>query len=113
MEFIGDADAAAPRLAQAHLSPAEVGSAWEQLLESLRALTAGGVVHADLSAYNLLWWRDRLTIIDLPQAVEFTTNTDAPELLHRDIANVVGWFERNGLAVDVERVFGELIGLAW
>ena len=54
-----------------------------------------------------------LTIIDLPQAVEFTTNTDAPELLHRDIANVVGWFERNGLAVDVERVFGELIGLAW
>ena len=113
MEFIGDADAAAPRLAQAHLSPAEVASAWEQLLESLRALTAGGVVHADLSAYNLLWWRDRLTIIDLPQAVEFTTNTDAPELLHRDIANVVGWFERNGLAVDVERVFGELIGLAW
>ena len=93
--------------------PAEVASAWEQLLESLRALTAGGVVHADLSAYNLLWWRDRLTIIDLPQAVEFTTNADAPELLHRDLANVVGWFERNGLAVDVERVFGELIGLAW
>jgi RIO kinase 1 len=113
MEFIGDADAAAPRLAQAHLSRTEVASAWEQLLTSLRALTAGGVVHADLSAYNLLWWRDRLTIIDLPQAVEFTTNTDAPELLHRDIANVVDWFERRGLTLDVERVFGELIGLAY
>ena len=113
MEFIGDADAAAPRLAQANLSPNEVASAWEQLQESLRALTAAGVVHADLSAYNLLWWRDRLTIIDLPQAVEFTTNTDAPDLLHRDIANVAGWFERRGLAVDVEQVFGELIGLAW
>jgi RIO kinase 1 len=113
MEYIGDIDAAAPRLAQAHLSRSEVASAWEQLIESLRALTAGGVVHADLSAYNLLWWRDRLTIIDLPQAVEFTTNADAPDLLHRDIANVAGWFERRGLAVDVERVFGELIGLAW
>jgi len=113
MEFIGDGDAAAPRLAQAHLSPAEVGSAWEQLLVSLRALTAAGVVHADLSAYNLLWWRGRLTMIDLPQAVEFITNTDAPELLHRDVANVAGWFERRGMSVDVEAIFGELIGLAW
>ena len=52
-------------------------------------------------------------MIDLPQAVEFISNADAPDLLHRDIANVAGWFERRGLAVDVEAVFGELIGLAW
>jgi len=32
-----------------------------------------------------LWWHDRLVIIDLPQAVELTTNTDAPDLLHRDL----------------------------
>lgn len=113
MEFIGDADAAAPRLAQASLSADEVESAWEQLLDSLRALTSAGLVHADLSAYNLLWWRGRLTIIDLPQAVEFTTNADAPELLHRDLSNVAAWFERHGVAVEVEALFGELIGLAW
>ena len=57
MEFIGDLEAAAPRLAQAQLSADEIASAWEQLLVSLRALTSAGVVHADLSAYNLLWWR--------------------------------------------------------
>ncbi len=113
MEFIGDADAAAPRLAQAQLSATDLASAWEQLIENLRRLTAAGVVHADLSAYNLLWWQGRLVIIDLPQAVEFTTNTDAPDLLHRDLANVAAWFERRGLAVDLERTFGELIGLAW
>ena len=113
MEFIGDADAAAPRLAQAHLSRAEIESAWRQLLDSLRAMTSAGMVHADMSAYNLLWWQDRLTIIDLPQAVEFTTNVDAPELLHRDVVNVVAWFERRGLSVDAEAVYGELIGLAW
>ncbi|MGH2445959.1 MAG: RIO1 family regulatory kinase/ATPase, partial [Candidatus Limnocylindria bacterium] len=94
MEFIGDLEQAAPRLAQARLSRAEVASAWEQLLASLRAMTAAGVVHADLSAYNLLWWRGRLVIIDLPQAVEFITNADAPELLHRDLANVATWFGR-------------------
>lgn len=113
MEFIGDLEAAAPRLAQAQLSAEEIASAWEQLLVSLRALTSAGVVHADLSAYNLLWWRGRAVIIDLPQAVEFISNADAPELLHRDLTNVAGWFARNGMAVDVEAVFGELIGLAW
>lgn len=113
MEFIGDGDAAAPRLVQAQLSVLQLTSAWEQLVESLRCLTAAGLVHADLSAYNILWWRERLVIIDLPQAVEFSTNAEAPELLHRDLANVAEWFERRGIAVDMEALFGELIGLAW
>jgi RIO kinase 1 len=90
-----------------------VSSAWDQLLASLRALTAAGLVHADLSAYNLLWWEGRLVLIDLPQAVEFTTNTDAYDLLHRDLANVGEWFDRHGAAVDVEAVYAELLALAW
>jgi RIO kinase 1 len=112
MEFIGDGDGAAPRLAQARLDPREVASAWEQLLESLRALSAAGIVHADLSTYNLLWWKGRLVLIDLPQAVEFTTNTDAYDLLHRDLVNVVTWFSRRGIRVDLEAVYAELLALA-
>jgi len=113
MEFIGDDTMAAPKLAQARLSAAELASAWDQLLASLRALTAAGLAHADLSAYNLLWWEGRLVLIDLPQAVEFTTNTDAYDLLHRDVANVGDWFTRNGVAVDIEATYAELLGLAW
>jgi RIO kinase 1 len=113
MEFIGDDSQAAPKLGQARLSPGELSSAWEQLLASLRALTAAGLVHADLSAYNLLWWEGRLVVIDLPQAVEFTTNTDAYDLLHRDLANVGEWFNRHGAGVDVEAVYAELLALAW
>ena len=79
----------------------------------MRALTGAGLVHADLSAYNLLWWERRLVVIDLPQAVEFTTNSDAYELLHRDVANVGDWFTRHGLAVDAEAVYAELLALAW
>lgn len=112
MEFIGDGDGAAPRLAQARLDSDEVASAWEQLLESLRALTAAGIVHADLSAYNLLWWKGQLVLIDLPQAVEFTTNTDAYDLLHRDLENVATWFSRRGIRVDVEGLYAELLALA-
>jgi RIO kinase 1 len=113
MEFIGDDTQAAPKLAQARLSAAELASAWEQVVDNVRAMTAAGLVHADLSAYNLLWWQDRLVVIDLPQAVEFTTNTDAFELLHRDVANVGGWFGRRGLAIDVEAVYAELVTVAW
>ncbi len=80
---------------------------------SLRALTRAGLVHADLSPYNLLWWEGRLVVIDLPQVVEFTTNPDAFELLHRDVANVGGWFARRGVAVDVEALYAELVGVAW
>jgi RIO kinase 1 len=113
MEFIGDDVQAAPKLGQARLSPTELTSAWEQLLASLQALTTAGLVHADLSAYNLLWWQGRLVVIDLPQAVEFTTNADAYDLLHRDVANVGDWFNRHGRAVDVEAVYAELLALAW
>ena len=113
MEFIGDDSQAAPKLGQARLSQAELASAWEQLLDNLRALTDAGLVHADLSVYNLLWWEGRLIVIDLPQAVEFTTNSDAYDLLHRDVANVGEWFTRRGADVDVEALYAELLALAW
>jgi len=113
MEFIGDDSQAAPKLGQARLSRAELASAWEQLLANLRALTDAGLVHADLSVYNLLWWEGRLIVIDLPQAVEFSTNSDAYELLHRDVANVGEWFTRQGADVDVEALYAELLALAW
>jgi RIO kinase 1 len=82
-------------------------------LASVGALATAGVVHADLSAYNLLWWRGRLVVIDLPQAVEFSTNTDAPSLLHRDLENVAAWFARHGVTVDVEAEFAALLALVW
>jgi RIO kinase 1 len=113
MEFIGDDEMAAPKVAQAGLSAGQLVAAWSQLIDSLRAMTAAGLVHADLSAYNLLWWHERVVVIDLPQAVEFTTNTDAYDLLHRDVANVGDWFSRRGVAVDVEGLYAELLALAF
>jgi RIO kinase 1 len=113
MEFIGDEERAAPKLAQAGLSGAALGSAWEQLVANLRLLTAAGLVHADLSAYNLLWWGERLVVIDLPQAVEFTTHPDAFELLRRDLENVGDWFARRGVALDLDAAYAELVSLAW
>jgi RIO kinase 1 len=115
MEFIGDAVemVAAPKLSQARLDADGLASAWRQVLANLHALAAAGLVHGDLSPYNLLWWDGRLVVIDLPQAVEFTTNPDAFELLHRDVSNVGGWFARRGIPAEVEAVYAELVAVAW
>lgn len=113
MEYIGDREGAAPRLAGAGLSVEQARDARDQLIESLRALSGERIVHGDLSAYNMLWWQGRLVIIDFPQAVDAFANAHAPDLLHRDLRNVHEWFERQHAAFDLEAVFVELVTLLY
>jgi len=112
MQFLGDENGAAPRLVQARLGPADVRRAFEQLVENLRLLVGAGFVHADLSAYNLLWWRDELWFIDFPQAVDITTNFHAFDFLHHDVLNVCTWFRRRGVEVDTDALYSELVSCA-
>ena len=56
----------APRLAQTRPSPELLASYFEQLTDALATMVQAGVVHGDLSAYNILAAGDRLVIIDLP-----------------------------------------------
>ena len=111
MEFIGERDQAAPRLASAQLSGAEVRSARDQLTHTLRAMSSVAVVHGDLSSYNILWWQGRLVLIDFPQAVDARTNVHAPDLLQRDVNNVAEWFGRQRTPIDADELYGDLLGL--
>ena len=111
LEYVGSADGAAPQLARARLDRAGVESAWEQLVDGLRAMTAEGIAHADLSAFNLLWFDDRLWFIDFPQAVDLAANPSGLDFLHRDVLNVSRWFARRGIEHDPEEVFADLLSL--
>ena len=113
MQFCGEGPVAAPRLVDARLDGTGLATAWSQLVDSLRLLTAAGVVHADLSVYNLLWWQGRVVLIDFPQAVDVIVNPAAPALLHRDVQNVATWFGRRGVRIDAERVYGQLLSVMW
>jgi RIO kinase 1 len=109
MEYIGVAEGAAPRLAQARLTPAQVRAAWDLLLDNLRTFLEAGIVHSDLSAYNILWWDERLWFIDFPQAVDIAHSPHAFDFLHRDVTNIGRWFSRQGVDVDAEALFVELL----
>jgi RIO kinase 1 len=113
LEYIGDSTQAAPRLAQARLGRDDLDEAWNQLQESLRLVVEAGWVHADLSAYNALWWNDRLWLIDFPQAVDLVGSPHGFDLLHRDVLNVCKWFGRRGIDADGEALFAELVAAAF
>lgn len=113
LEYVGDDDGAAPRLAQARLSPAELAAAWRQLREQLRTMVESGWVHADLSAFNVLWWRGEVWVIDLPQAVDLVQSPHGFDLLHRDVENVARWFGRHGVEIDPDAIYAELLAHAF
>ena len=109
MQYVGDRTAAAPRLVQARLDHASAQLAADQLVDDLRRMLGEGIVHADLSVYNLLWWHGRLWIIDVPQAVEIGANAQAFDFLHRDLANVGAWFTSKGVAFDADAILVDLM----
>jgi RIO kinase 1 len=113
MQLIGDDLGAAPRLVNARLDPGELAAAYEQLLTELSALTRASLVHADLSPFNVLWWRGRMWLIDFPQAVDLLTNPHGFDLLHHDVVTMCDWFARRGVPADGEAVFAELLAEAF
>ncbi len=118
MEWITVTDAdgnleTAPRLAQTRPDPELLQSYFDQLTDSLTTMVQAGVVHGDLSAYNLLAAGDRLVIIDLPQIVDLVGNINGLDFLQRDCANICGWFRSRGLDVDEHALFGELMAHAF
>ena len=109
MAYLGDDAAAAPPLAGARLDVEQTTRARDLLVADLGRMLAAGVVHADLSVYNVLWFEDRPWIIDVPQAVDVAANTQSLDLLRRDLGNVAPWFERRGVPFDPDAVFVDLL----
>ena len=103
----------APRLAQARPEPHLLAAYFDQLREVLTTLVQAGLVHGDLSPYNILAAGDQLVVIDLPQVVDLVGNLNALDFLMRDCTNVCTWFRARGLAVDEGELFGELMAHAF
>ena len=109
LELIGSPEQAAPRLVHARLDPSSLEGAWNQLVDAMHAMVHCGIVHGDLSAYNILWDKDRIVIIDLPQSVDPIAHPEGIALLDRDVKNVSDWFSRRGVDCDSSDLFDSLL----
>ena len=96
MEYFGDDKAPAPVLVNVTLDANEVATIYKQILRNVEIFLIQHRVHADLSAYNILYVEDRVVIIDFPQSVDPRYNDDSFDLLVRDLKNVNSFFAECG-----------------
>jgi RIO kinase 1 len=95
MELVTDANGnAAPRLNDLVLTAEQAREYHRTLVRQVVRMLCAGVVHGDLSEYNVLAGSDGLVIIDLPQAIGAAANNNARSMLVRDIENLTGYFGR-------------------
>lgn len=95
MDLITDADGhPAPRLNDIELSVEQALQFHAGLLGQVVRMLCAGLIHGDLSEYNILVGADGPVIIDLPQAVDAAGNSNASAMLERDVANLASYFSR-------------------
>lgn len=95
MELVTDSDGnAAPRLNDLVLSEMQARDYHGVLVRQVVRMLCAGIIHGDLSEYNVLVGRDGPVIIDLPQAVDAAGNNNASRMLWRDVDNLAAYFGR-------------------
>jgi RIO kinase 1 len=95
MELVTDEHGdAAPRLNDVVLTAGQARTHHGALLQQVVRMLCAGVVHGDLSEFNILLAADGPVIIDLPQAVDAAGNNHANRMLLRDVNNLRAFFGR-------------------
>jgi RIO kinase 1 len=95
MELVTNADGdAAPRLNDIRLTQEQAREGHRYMVHQIVLMLCAGLVHGDLSEYNVLAGGDGLVIIDLPQAIDAAGNNNASRMLGRDVENMTAYFGR-------------------
>jgi RIO kinase 1 len=84
----------APRLNDLRLTAEQARDYHSRMIGQIVLMLCAGIVHGDLSEYNVLVGADGLVIIDLPQAIDATSNNNAGRMLERDVGNMTAYFGR-------------------
>ncbi len=107
LEYLGDENAPAPTLDQVNLeNPKET---YDIIIDNIRKLFKIGLVHSDLSQYNILYFNNKPYFIDFGQAVVIK-HPKAYEYLERDIYNISKYFSKKyNIETDPSKIYNELI----
>jgi len=104
MEFIGSDGEASPTLQNVPPKSLNAENIAEQIVEGIARMAYGaGLVHADLSAYNMLYKEGRVYFIDVGQAV-LLNHPKAGQFFERDLKNVSQYLNRIGFQTTPEKL---------
>ena len=112
MEFIGENEKAAPTLADIGLDLRDIVDVeslfWDIIDNVKRLYKKAELIHADLSEYNIMLFREKPYLIDMGQSV-LTDHPMAMSYLERDLENLVRFFRKFGVKADVEGLKNEVL----
>lgn len=109
MTYLGNEKIGAPALNEVSLDTDEALPLFDEIIRNIDLMLAHSMIHGDLSAYNVLYWEGKITLIDFPQVTNRHTNTRAYFILRRDIQRICEYFAQQG----IERDFAQLTDKLW
>lgn len=92
--IVDDTGDAAPRLSDLELTKEQAQAFHAILIRNIARMLCAGIVHGDLSEYNILVDRDGPVIIDLPQSIDAAANNNAAAFFIRDVDHLAIFFGR-------------------
>ncbi|KAF6663430.1 serine protein kinase RIO [Pantoea sp. EKM101V] len=109
MELVTDANGSvAPRLSDVTLSEEEAITDFNTMIRNIVRMLCAGIVHGDLSEFNVLLDDQGPVIIDLPQAVDAAANNHAESMFTRDVNNITAYFGQFAPQLLKTRYAGEI-----
>lgn len=113
MSYLGDEQLPAPLLSEVRLERGEAWPLFEELIRNVELMLGLGLIHGDLSAYNVLYWQGEGTLIDFPQVTEARTNPDARAIFERDVRRLCEYFARYGVRRNADALASALWNRFW
>jgi RIO kinase 1 len=92
------------------LAPGEAEPLCDEVLRNIELMLAHGMIHGDLSAYNILYWEGKVTLIDFPQVTMSESNHNAYRIFQRDVRRVCEYFAMQGVERDADAIVRRLWG---
>jgi RIO kinase 1 len=108
MSYCGDESMAAPLLVNVRLEREEAEDLFKEVMRNVELMLMNGLIHGDLSAYNILYWEGEITLIDFPQVTSSQGNSQAYFILQRDIERVCQYFESQGVECNSSAIMRDL-----
>lgn len=108
MEYVGDAQMAAPILGSVALEPDQVEPIFDEVIRNIELMLVKELIHGDLSGYNILYWKDEITLIDFPQVTSALSNRNAFRIFLRDVTRVCEYFATQGKQLNADRLAHDL-----